>query len=197
VTSTVERPRLHHGVVRDSAIRAEALTKRYGSQIALDALDLDVPSGCVFGFLGPNGAGKTTTIRLLLDLIRPSTGRAYVLGLDCQTDSLEVRRRVGYLPGDLALYDSLTGAQTLEHLAHLRGGGFLAPSLRASRTADTKASRSGTFGPRDRTARHVIVYRGPKEASNADTGTHSNTVGLRDQDGHHRCQGTMMSGQPR
>ena len=76
----------------------------------------------MFGFLGPNGSGKTTTIRLLLDLIRPTAGRARVLGLDARRDSLAVRRRAGYLPGELSLYGRLTGRETLEYFAALRGG---------------------------------------------------------------------------
>jgi ABC-2 type transport system ATP-binding protein len=121
-TARSSTPLVAASAMTSDAIRTEQLTKRYGRTLGLDAVDLEVPAGCVFGFLGPNGAGKTTTIRLLLDLIRPTGGRASVLGFDCQRHSLEVRRRVGYLPGELALYDTLTGAQTLGHLAHLRGG---------------------------------------------------------------------------
>jgi ABC-2 type transport system ATP-binding protein len=76
----------------------------------------------VFGFLGPNGAGKSTTMRLLLDLIKPTSGSARVLGLDAGRESLEIRRRVGFLPGDLALYPKLTGRVVLDYLAQLRGG---------------------------------------------------------------------------
>jgi ABC-2 type transport system ATP-binding protein len=83
---------------------------------------LEVQSGEIFGFLGPNGAGKTTTMRLLLDLIRPTAGSASLLGLDTQQHSLALRRRVGFLPGDLALYPTLTGGEMLDHLAALRGG---------------------------------------------------------------------------
>ena len=89
---------------------------------ALDGIDLDVPRGEFFGFLGPNGAGKTTAIRVLMDLIRPNAGRAEVLGFDAQRDTIEVRRRCGYLPGDLALYDSLTVEDCLDLVAALRGG---------------------------------------------------------------------------
>ena len=104
------------------AIRFEGLVKSYGDVRALDGIDLDVPRGDVFGFLGPNGAGKTTAIRVLMDLIRPSAGRAEVLGFDAQRDSIEVRRRCGYLPGDLALYDSLHVDACLDLVAALRGG---------------------------------------------------------------------------
>jgi ABC-2 type transport system ATP-binding protein len=78
--------------------------------------------GEVFGFLGPNGAGKTTLIRTLLDLIHPTSGRALVLGLDTRVDSLAIRRRVGYVPGDVDLWPQLTGEAVLYHLARLRGG---------------------------------------------------------------------------
>ncbi|GAB4338940.1 MAG: ABC transporter ATP-binding protein [Dehalococcoidia bacterium] len=102
------------------AIVTEGLTKAYGPTLALDGLDLVVDGGEIFGFLGPNGAGKTTTIRLLLDLIRPTAGRAAVLGHDCQRESLAVRSAVGYLPGDLRLYPGLTGRETIDYVAGLR-----------------------------------------------------------------------------
>jgi ABC-2 type transport system ATP-binding protein len=108
-------------VAGTAAIETQALGKRYGRHPALVDLDLRVERGEVFGFIGPNGAGKTTTIRLLLDLIRPSAGTARVLGLDARRDGVEVRRRVGYLPGDLALYEDLTAAEQLAYLARLRG----------------------------------------------------------------------------
>jgi ABC-2 type transport system ATP-binding protein len=98
------------------------LSKDYGSGRGLFELDLEVDRGEVFGFLGPNGAGKSTTMRLLLDLIRPTSGSASVLGLDARERSLEIRRRVGFLPGDFALYPKLRGSQVLDHLAELRGG---------------------------------------------------------------------------
>jgi ABC-2 type transport system ATP-binding protein len=88
---------------------------------ALVGLDLRVERGEIFGYLGPNGAGKSTTIRLLLDLIRPTAGRAAVLGFDTRADGTEARRHVGYLPGDLRLADRLTGSAQLESFAHLRG----------------------------------------------------------------------------
>jgi len=104
------------------AIATAGLTKDYGSGRGLFGLDLEVEAGEVFGFLGPNGAGKSTTMRLLLDLIRPSAGSARILGLDTVADSLAIRRRVGFLPGDLALYPKLTGRAVLDYLARLRGG---------------------------------------------------------------------------
>ncbi len=106
----------------DTAIETHQLSKDYGAGRGLFDLDLAVRQGEVFGFLGPNGAGKSTTLRLLLGLIRPSRGSARILGLDTVTDSLAIRRRVGFLPGDLALYPRLAGRAMLDHLAALRGG---------------------------------------------------------------------------
>jgi ABC-2 type transport system ATP-binding protein len=104
------------------AIATSGLTKDYGSGRGLFGLDLEVSGGEVFGFLGPNGAGKSTTMRLLVDLIKPTSGSARVLGLDTVTDSLEIRRRIGFLPGDLAMYPKLTGRAMLDYLGELRGG---------------------------------------------------------------------------
>ncbi len=105
-----------------AAIVAEGLTKRYRRVVALADLDLEVPRGEIFGFLGPNGSGKTTTIRTMLDEIRPTAGRASIVGLDSRRDSVEIRRHIGYVPGDLALWPDLTGHDTLRFLANLRGG---------------------------------------------------------------------------
>jgi ABC-2 type transport system ATP-binding protein len=104
-----------------AAIRTSGLTKRYGAICALDALDVEVREGEIFGFLGPNGAGKSTAIRLLLGYIHPTAGRAEVLGCDIITESVAIRRRIGYLPGGIALYDTLTGLEQLDFLARLNG----------------------------------------------------------------------------
>jgi beta-exotoxin I transport system ATP-binding protein len=117
--------KLHHfsdGSARQPAIAMTGLSKHYGSARGLFGLDLEIERGEIFGFLGPNGAGKSTTMRLLLDLIRPTSGSARVLGLDSRRDSVEIRRRVGFLPGELALHSRLTGRANLEYLAQLRGG---------------------------------------------------------------------------
>ncbi len=106
----------------DEAIRAEQLTKFYGERRGIEDIDLTVWRGEVFGFLGPNGAGKTTTIRTLLDFIRPTSGRATVLGRDSRAQSIDIHHRVGYLPGELELYDKLTGGEVLDYFASLRGG---------------------------------------------------------------------------
>jgi ABC-type multidrug transport system ATPase subunit len=103
-------------------IQTEHLTKAYGAHRGIVEVDLTVDQGEVFGFLGPNGAGKTTTIRTVLDLIRPTGGRALVFGIESTVDPVAIHRRVGYLPGEFSLYDRLTGAQTIEYFANLRGG---------------------------------------------------------------------------
>jgi len=108
------------------AIEITGLSKDYGSGRGLFNLDLQIYPGEVFGFLGPNGAGKSTTMRLLLNLIAPTAGSAKLLGLDTVADSLAIRRRLGYLPGDFAMYPKLTGRAMLEYLAQLRGGVDLA-----------------------------------------------------------------------
>ena len=101
------------------AIHTDSLTKYYGAVVAVEALDLTVAHGEVYGFLGPNGAGKTTTIRIFLDLIKATSGRALVEGLDCRTASVEVRRRIGYLPAEMPLYREMSGAGYLDFLASL------------------------------------------------------------------------------
>jgi ABC-2 type transport system ATP-binding protein len=98
------------------AIRTEALTKYYGRVVGLEGLTLEVPEGMVFGFLGPNGAGKTTTIRLILDLVRPSAGAAWIGGFDCRRQGLEARRLVGYLPGELPAFSRSSGSARRRHL---------------------------------------------------------------------------------
>lgn len=103
------------------AIEIQQLHKSYGPVKALRGVDLSVRRGEIFGFLGPNGAGKTTTIRCLLDLIRPDSGKIRIFGLDPQKDSLEVRRRVGYLPGELHIEDNLTVEGALHFFNRLRG----------------------------------------------------------------------------
>ena len=102
-------------------IETAGLTKRFGSLTAVDALDLRVEAGEVFGFLGPNGAGKSTTIRLLLDLIRPSSGTARLFGLDCRADAAAIHRRVGLVPSEVAMPPDLTATRYLAYRDDLRG----------------------------------------------------------------------------
>lgn len=104
------------------AISLQKLTKRYGSSRGVNDITLKVEKGEVFGFLGPNGAGKTTTIRMLMDFIRPSSGAAKILGLDCQGEPTQIHRRVGFLAGDMEMDPRLTGRQYLEYVSNLRGG---------------------------------------------------------------------------
>jgi len=104
------------------ALRTEGLTKDYGQGRGLFDLDLEVAAGEVFGYLGPNGAGKTTTIRLLMDMIRPTRGRAEVFGVDCQAKPVEVKRLVGYMPGELPQFGGFRGREVVSYVAGLRGG---------------------------------------------------------------------------
>lgn len=103
-------------------IRTRQLTKAYAEVKALESLDLEIRRGEVFGLLGPNGSGKTTTIRLLLGLLRPTSGQAAVAGFDCWRESIQVRRRTSYLQGELRLYGSMRGIEVLELLSDLRDG---------------------------------------------------------------------------
>ncbi|HEU5325102.1 MAG TPA: ABC transporter ATP-binding protein [Candidatus Limnocylindria bacterium] len=114
---------MHSAPDNAAVISARGLTKHYGSVAALNDLTLDVRPGEIFGFLGPNGAGKSTLIRTLLGFLHPTRGAATVLGHDVATESVEIRRLTGYLPGGVALYDSLTGNQVLDYLASLQGRG--------------------------------------------------------------------------
>jgi ABC-2 type transport system ATP-binding protein len=103
-------------------IEVQGLTKSYGNKRGIINVSFQVEEGEVFGFLGPNGAGKTTTIRLLMALLRANEGTARIAGLDCWQQSVEIKRLIGYLPGELSLDPGLTGGQILEYFGHLRGG---------------------------------------------------------------------------
>jgi ABC-2 type transport system ATP-binding protein len=106
----------------DPAITISGLSKSFGPTVALDALDLTVRRGEIHGFLGPNGAGKTTTIRILLGLLRADSGTVRVLGSDPWTDAVAVHRRLAYVPGEVTLWPGITGGETIDLLARLRGG---------------------------------------------------------------------------
>jgi len=108
--------------VTGPAIRVDSLVKRYGAIEAVRGIELEVRRGEVFGFVGPNGAGKSTTIRCLLDLIRPTSGRLEVLGLDPQAEGVALRARIGYVPGELRLPDRLTTRELVASIGRLRGG---------------------------------------------------------------------------
>jgi ABC-2 type transport system ATP-binding protein len=107
--------------ISNAVIATDGLTKHYGSVVAVTDLTLEVRAGEIFGFLGPNGAGKSTLIRTLLGFLHPTSGSARVLDMDIVAESVEIRRLTGYLPGGIALYDSLTGEQVLDYLADLQG----------------------------------------------------------------------------
>jgi ABC-2 type transport system ATP-binding protein len=106
----------------DPILTTQNLTVYYGRHRGIENVDLAVEPGEVFGFLGPNGAGKTTTLRVLMDLIRPVRGAARIFGLDCQKDGVEIRKRIGYLPGELSLYEQMTAARFFDLVNRLRGG---------------------------------------------------------------------------
>lgn len=123
-------------------LRTERLTKSYGDFHALDQLDLEVRPGEVVGLLGPNGSGKSTALRLMLGFLRPTSGRATVAGHDCWHDSAAARRHVGYLPGELRLYENMTGRRLIEFLCGLRGRAAPADRLeRLARQFDIDVSR--------------------------------------------------------
>src|SRR2546423_11491591 len=103
-------------------IEVDNLTKSYGRRRGIADVSFQVGEGEVFGFLGPNGAGKTTTIRILMALIRADSGTAKISGLDCWAKSVDIKRSIGYVPGEPSLDGSLTGGQILEYFPHLRGG---------------------------------------------------------------------------
>ena len=104
-----------------AAISIRGLTKHYGKLVAVNKLDLEVCRGEIFGFLGLNGAGKTTTIRILLDLLRPTSGNAAIFGHDCQAESLPARASIGYLPGEMGIYSEMTGIEFLRFLERIGG----------------------------------------------------------------------------
>jgi ABC-2 type transport system ATP-binding protein len=105
-----------------TAVACAGLTKDYGHGHGVFDLDLEIDQGEILGLVGPNGAGKTTTIRMLMDLVRPDSGSATILGLDTHRDNLAIKRRVGYLPGELPQYPSVTAGYVIGMLAGLRGG---------------------------------------------------------------------------
>jgi ABC-2 type transport system ATP-binding protein len=117
------------------------LSKSYRHQRALEAVDLEIEAGEIFGYLGPNGAGKTTTIRILMGFLKPSSGNALVFGLDSWKDSVRVHARIGYVPGELHLYNRLTGHETIAYFARLRSQRRAKESATYRRNADDLAQR--------------------------------------------------------
>ena len=107
--------------LQQPAIVIDKLTKKYGNLLAVDGLDLRIESGELFGLLGPNGAGKTTTLRVCLDLLSKTSGEVVILGMDSHKDSVEIRRRTGYLPGEFGLVSNVKVSSYLRYLLHLSG----------------------------------------------------------------------------
>jgi ABC-2 type transport system ATP-binding protein len=122
-------------------LRTEDLSKDYGRVRALDRLTLSVGAGEVFGLLGPNGSGKSTALRLLLGFLRPTAGGAWVAGHDCWHDGVAARRHISYLPGELRLYENMTGRQLIRFLGGLRGATDTAEVDRLARALDIDLSR--------------------------------------------------------
>src|SRR6187549_3137862 len=102
-------------------LKAVALRKTFGDHAALNTVDFELAAGELVGLLGPNGAGKTTTLKLLLGMLHPTSGSAQALGFDCTSDSLEVKRRIGYSPDEPAFYNFLTGKETIDFAVDMRG----------------------------------------------------------------------------
>ena len=117
----------------DFAVETKGLTRDFGTFRAVDGIDLAVPAGSFYGFLGPNGAGKSTTIKCLTGLLRPTAGAMRILGLDPIADPVSVKRRIGVVPEDLALFDRLSAEETLTFVAQVHG---LEPNVAKSRSAD-------------------------------------------------------------
>jgi ABC-2 type transport system ATP-binding protein len=105
----------------ETIIQTTNLTKSYGKNRGIKDVNISVNKGDIFGFLGPNGAGKSTTIRTLLDFIRPTGGSATIFGLDCQKETVQIKKRIGYIPGDFGLYGNMTGWKYLEYFGKVRG----------------------------------------------------------------------------
>src|SRR5688572_32470095 len=115
------------------AVETHGLTRTFGTFHAVAGIDLAVPAGSFYGFLGPNGAGKSTTIKCLTGLLRPSAGSMRILGIDPQADPVAVKRRIGVVPEDLALFDRLTARETLRFVAEVHG---IDPATATARSAD-------------------------------------------------------------
>jgi ABC-2 type transport system ATP-binding protein len=153
-------------VVTDAVmVRTTGLSKSYGRLTALSDVSLCIDGGEVFGYLGPNGAGKTTTLRLLMGMIRPTAGSATVLGLDAWRDSVEIHRRVGYVQGEAALYDRLTGRQHISYFCHLRGADDQSSALKMAARLELdldQAARTLSKGNRQKIAVVLALMSAPQ-----------------------------------
>jgi ABC-2 type transport system ATP-binding protein len=125
----------------ETVIQTMNLTKFYGKSRGIKDVSITVNRGDIFGFLGPNGAGKSTTIRTLLDFIRPSGGSATIFGMDCRRDSVAIRKRIGYIPGDFGLYGHMTGWKFLEYFGRVRGGYDAAAAKAYAKKMDIRLDR--------------------------------------------------------
>ena len=162
------------------AVHTESLTKYYGPVIGLEALDLTVARGEVYGFLGPNGAGKTTTIRILLDLVRATSGRAFVDGLDCRGASVEVRRRIGYLPAEMPLYREMSGRGYLAFLCERSNRSPIDAAYRRTAAVSLRRQRCRPSAPaRSPVARHEAEVRNHPGADGTSVDAHSRRTNVR------------------
>jgi ABC-2 type transport system ATP-binding protein len=154
----------------DLAIHTQGLRREFGTFVAVDGIDLEVPRGSMYGFLGPNGAGKSTTIKCLTGLLAPTSGSMKLLGLDPQTDPVAVKRQVGVVPEDLALFEQLTAAESLAFVGQVHG---LPAATIKTRSAELLAvmdltSASGqlvadySHGMRKKTSLAAALLPGPK-----------------------------------
>src|SRR5699024_9730268 len=104
-----------------SILEVNKVTKRFGSFTALDEVDFQMDKGEIYGFIGPNGAGKSTTIRILLGIIKPTSGNASLFGMDAWKDAVDIHKRIAYVPGDVNLWPNLTGGEVIDFFASIRG----------------------------------------------------------------------------
>ena len=132
---------LYGGELMESVIQTQNLTKFYGKSRGIENVSITVNKGDIFGFLGPNGAGKSTMIRTLLDFIRPSGGSASIFGLDCHRDTVQIKRRIGYIPGDFGLFGHMSGWKYLEYFGRVRGGYDAESAHKYARRLDIKLDR--------------------------------------------------------
>ena len=132
---------LYGGLYVESVIHTQNLTKFYGKSRGIERVNITVNKGDIFGFLGPNGAGKSTTIRTLLDFIRPSMGSATIFGMDCHRDTVRIKKRIGYIPGDFGLFGNLTGWKYLEYFGRVRGSYDMEAARKYARRLDIKLDR--------------------------------------------------------
>lgn len=148
-----------------AVVHTIGLTKAYGRAVALHDVNLSIEAGEVFGYLGPNGAGKSTTLRLLMGMLRPSSGSAEVLGLDAWSAAVDVHRRVGYVPGELALYERMTGREHITYFGHLRRRPDPKPAMAFADRLDLdldKTVRALSKGNRQKLALVLALMSGPE-----------------------------------